>query len=320
MNVVWTKDEETDVYNTNEIRGIFLTENLLLYSDGEGGDSVLHVCERSETTLKRKFKITGLSTPRGVAVDEYHIYLVDSVNNRILTFDMNGRLDQKLKCSFLLPRGIAVTPEWIFVCDTDNNRIVILDKSFKRGFEIINKSILESPHDIACLCNSDMPQQYNLYISTSGGKIIEVNIFLDNTQPPKIQDMHIISEKHMGIKLQPRHKNLRSICIVKKRFIYVTEMCDDGRLICLDLHKGGRCVYTLKMKSSKKCRPTIVTHCGDTIAYTEWIPKENRSQGFFIYFFKHDTVYPSVEISIYPKTSQLKNIIVTKKQEKLYFL
>ena len=299
MNVVYPKDEEKYPYNTNEIRGIFLTENLLLYSDGEGGESVLQVFERNETTLKRKFKITGLiNTPRGVAVDEHHIYLVDSGNNRILMFDMNGHLVQKLLCLFLLPRGIAVTPEWIFICDTGNNRIVILDKSFKHVFEVINKSILESPHDIACLCNSDMPHQYNLCISTSGGKIIEVNILLDNTQPPKIQDMHIISEERMGIKLRPRHKNLRSICIVDKRFIYVTEMCDDGRLICLDLNKGGRCVYTLKRKqSSKKCRPTIVTHCGDTIAHTEWIPKKDRSQGFFIYFFKHISVYPSIEIS-----------------------
>ena len=276
---------------------MFLTENLLFCSVGEGRDSVLQVFERSETTLKRKCKITGLRTPRGVAFDEHHIYLVDSGNNQILKFDKNGHFVQKLLWSFTLPRGIAVALEWIFVCDTGKNRIVILDKSFKNGFEVINKSILESPHDIACLCNSDLPQQYDLYISNSDGKIIVLNVFLDNSQPPKIQVINIISEARMGIKLQPRDKDLRSICIVDKRFIYVTEMCDDGRLICLDLKKGGRCVYTLKRKqSSKKCRPTIVTHCGDTIAHTEWVPQGNISQDF-IYFFKHISMYPSVKIS-----------------------
>ena len=250
--------------------------------------------ERNKTDLKRKFKITGLNAPRGVAVEDDIIYVVDSDNHRILTFNSDGNLMNKSTGKFKHPRGIAVTSKWIFVCDRDNSRIVILDKGLKSVFAVINKeNILNHPHDIACLCCSS--QQYELYITNSNGKIIVLKAFLDDNQPAKILNMHIISEAHMGIKFEGkniRSTDLRSICIVNEHFLYVTEMCNGGRLICLDLKKGGCCVYTLKRKNKRKCRPTIVTHCGNIIVHTESVPKPNRCPGFFLHFFEHTSMYP----------------------------
>ena len=228
-----------------------------------------------------------------MAVEDDIIYVVDSDNHRILTFDSDGNFMNKSTGRFKHPRGIAVTSKWIFVCDRGNSRIVILDKGLKSAFAVINRDILDQPHDIACLCDSS--QQYKLYITNSNGKIIVLKVYLDQTA--EIRNMHIISEAHMGIELEGkniRSKDLRSICIVNENFLYVTEMCNGGRLICLDLKKGGCCVYTLKRKTKNKtkCRPTIVTHCGNIIAHTESVPKPNRCPGFFLHFFEHTSMYP----------------------------
>ena len=235
--------------------------------------------------------------PRGVTVEGDNIYVVESQNNRILKFDKEGILLRISSSSFSQPSGIVAMSKRLFVADKGTHRIVILDESLKSIFEIKNKGskhLLIAPHDVACLDNRDSSGKYTLCIANSVGNVIVLELYLDNHDEPQAVIKLNIIEEMMGIKLDSSNKNLRSICIIeethigKKTYIYVTEIRNGGRLLCLDLENRGRCVYTVRRRHPlPDSRPAIVANDGNTIAYFEFVPNNRGNDGFFIYFYKH---------------------------------
>ena len=251
---------------------------------------VVRAFDRTRNIPRQKFKITGLSRPRGVVVFKNHIYVVESSRNRILKFDMEGNFVCKSPglLKFTLPRGIAAMGKWIFVCNTDENEIKILNESLKFRFTVTNKKelnapndvALNAPNDIACLRDNDS-EGYTLYVTNYTGTIAVFEIFLND--PPIAISKMIISQLNMGVKL--RCNKLRGICIVKERYLFVTEMCSDGRILCLDMNYRGFCVHTIKWKLSLNLSyPTVIAHYEDMIAYSELDQKKSKHSGCHIHF------------------------------------
>ena len=169
-----------------QIRGLCLTENIFIYSDRENFEGIVIVFKRKEEQLQQILKITGLMTPRGVAVDSEgkHIYVVESENNRVLKFDIIQRTCVRQSQSpvsekFILPRGIIAKNKWIFVCDTGQNEIKILDEDLTFRFNMSNMfGVLSSPNDIACLYMSD--ECYTLFIANNNGTIAILEAHLND--------------------------------------------------------------------------------------------------------------------------------------------
>lgn len=79
-----------------------------------------------------------MNTPTDVFVDDLnHVYIADSVNNRIIGLDENYNFrlllstftnDQGVPDALSTPKGVFVTDSEIYVADTDKSRIVVFDK------------------------------------------------------------------------------------------------------------------------------------------------------------------------------------------------
>ena len=170
-------------YDGEEIRGLCLTESMLICSDEENGRGIVIGFERAEKQLRKKlWIITELKIPRGIAVDseETFIYVVESGNNRILKFNIKTCTyvrESPGGLMFINPRGIVVKNQWLFVCDSGRNRIQILDVNLKFHYRISREEI-NSPHDIACLFNEDS-KSYTLYISTNNSTIVVLEVYLE---------------------------------------------------------------------------------------------------------------------------------------------
>ena len=257
---------------------------MLICSDKEGERYVVIGFERVEKQLTMKWKITGLCIPRGIAANGEFIYVADSENNRIIKFNIRNR---KSVCespgfpNLTNPRGIIAKNEWLFVCNHDKNQIEILDEDLNFHFSIktIKDKTLSSPNDIACIY--DIRQKsYTLYVTTNVSTIVVLKVYLHDQ--PRVVGKKIISACTMGIKLNA-NINMRSICIVEEKYIFVTEMEFGGRIICLNLKEGGICVKPLTMKSSATQCPTMIAHCGNTITYCE-IHKGKHAGCDMLYF------------------------------------
>ena len=259
---------------------------MLVCSDVEGEMGTVRVFDRTRNIPQQKFKISGLSRPRGVIVFKDHIYVVESSRNRILKFDMEGKFVCKSPglLKFTLPRGIAAMDDWIFVCNTGENEIKILDDNLIFRFTVSNKKKLAicSPNDVACLRGNDS-EGYRLYVANNIANIGVFEVFL--TDQPRARSITIINPSDMGVTLGC--DSLRSICIINERYLYVTEMCSNGRILCLDLNDEGFCIKTIKRKHSVNLSyPTVIAHYEDIIAYSELDQLKSEHTGCYIYFFK----------------------------------
>ena len=281
--------QNTYNYNGQEIRGLCATENMLVCSDKVVQDDERGIVigfERVEKRLKMKWKITGLNTPRGVAVDSNgkFVYVVESGNNRIIKFNLENYeyvCESPGSLKFILPRGIIAKNKWIFVCDTGKNRIQILDEdlNFHSIIKTSKDDIINAPNDIECIFD-EKSKCYTLYVATNISTIVVLQVYLDGRQTIAA-GKKIMQLSNMDIDL--RTNVMRSICIIEEKYIFVTEMCINGRIICLDLENQGRYVEKLTRKSSKATCPTMIAHCGNTIIYCEIY--EGKHAGCHILYF-----------------------------------
>ena len=280
--------QNTYNYNGQEIKGLCATEKMLICSDKVQDDErgIVIGFERVEKRLNMKWKITGLSSPRGVAVDSNgkFVYVVESGNNRIIKFNIEKFTyvcESSGTLKFILPRGIIAKHKWIFVCDTGKNRIQILDEdlNFHSIIKTSEDDIINAPNDIECIFDENS-MSYTLYVATNISTIVVLEVYLDSGQTIAA-GKKIIQLNNMDIDLQTNI--MRSICIIEERYIFVTEMCIAGRIICLDLENEGSYVEELTRKSSEATCPTMIAHCGNTVIYCE-IYKGQHAGCHILYF------------------------------------
>ena len=283
-----TESQNGGSYCGKDIKGLYITETMLICSDEENKEGVVIVFKRGRnqtTELQRILTITGLKTPRGVALnsEENRIYVVESGKNRILKFDIQGKCvgESPDDVDLFSPRGLVEKNEWIFVCDTSRNKIKILDKYLQLRFDLHNDSVINSPQDIACLFDR-LSKSYTLCIALNNQTVVVLQVDLDGQ--PKILCEFIITQSIMGIELKTNM--MRSICIVEEKFIYVTEMRKGGRILCLNL-KSGRYVDSFVMKP--KVWPKLIANHGETIIYTVFTDRQYSSCGILFMQFLHKT-------------------------------
>ena len=283
-----TKSQIEGSYLGKDIKGLYITETMLICSDEENNDGVVIVFKRRRNQaneLQKILTITGLKTPRGVALnsEENRIYVVESGKNRILKFDIQGKClgESPDEIDLFSPRGLVEKNEWIFVCDTSRNKIKILDKNLQLRYDIQNDSVIYCPQDIACLFDRHS-NSYTLCIAQNNETVVVLQVELDGQL--KVLREVIITQSKMAIELKTNM--MRSICIVDEKFMYVTEMCKGGRILCLDLKSG---IYVNSFVMEPNVWPKLIANHGKTIIYTVFNDRQYSNCGILFLQPLHKT-------------------------------
>ena len=131
---------------------------------------------------KKLYSISNekLIDPRGLAVSESGIFVVDRSSHTIFKFDKTGKLLKSVggergngRGQFDEPYGLTVAGDEVIVCDGGNHRLQVFtsDLVFVRQFGSLDNGRLEDPTDVTCTHDKD---GRNLYISDYVGHRVQV--------------------------------------------------------------------------------------------------------------------------------------------------
>ena len=199
--------------------------------------------------------VVGFDHVRGISRDESdNIYVVDSVNSRVLKFDSD--LTPLLKtCTtakiFQEPYGIVVTDEYIIVCGHDENRITIFHHNLDVYCHKKTPKNLTKPTDITVL--------NGIYFVTAYAAIAAITIDFDAQTFEAVKIKGVYYNKTF----RPfSEAELRGIC-ADGQYLYVTQL--NSALLCLKYDRKSKKLYFI---SSIRCSPITVAHHNGTIYFS----------------------------------------------------
>ena len=192
----------------------------------------------------------GFKHIRGIAKDDKHFYVVDSLNRRVLKFDSMWNPVRRTsrgctKDGFVLsePYGIYVHGEYVFVCARRNQKICIFDHELNLRYSIKHHHLESGPIDITFFDGK--------FFVTINSAIIVLEIDFES----KVYKISKKSRFLVENKPEPFNEELELRGITASdQYLYVTE--NGGRLLCLWYHpKNCQLLY---IHSIPRCSPLVV--------------------------------------------------------------
>ncbi|HHH36937.1 MAG TPA: 6-bladed beta-propeller [Gammaproteobacteria bacterium] len=171
---------EAPVYPPPPAKPRFVYERTLIYNDDV--EAYTRAMRFKQFALGASRKLRGLVKPFDVAVHRGRIYVTDSVQRRVILFDVPGRRYLEIGAeepgALAKPLGIDVAPNGdIYVCDITARRVMVYDGEGRFLRAIGNKTQLRRPSDVAL--NRDGSRAY--VVDTGGVDSQEHHVVIYDT-------------------------------------------------------------------------------------------------------------------------------------------